>query len=158
MGGQEHQQVLHSSLKPYSAGSRSTCKKWGMQPEDPVAGPAAHALCSNDNDDMVLLIGTQLDGGSVDCYQLFENTMVGASRQALCSLVNNEQHTLLSSSRNIFLDAYHASLAACVISASSICTVDTQHTVCMRRWRAHPQAQVHTSTAANSAIQSTRIG
>ncbi|KAF6250884.1 hypothetical protein COO60DRAFT_716436 [Scenedesmus sp. NREL 46B-D3] len=71
------QQMLHSSLAPCSAGSKSACSKWGMQQEHFITGSADDALCSNFDNDMDSLIGTQVsDEASMESYQIFENGMV----------------------------------------------------------------------------------
>lgn len=80
------QQMLHSSLAPCSAGSKSACSKWGMQQEHFITGSADDALCSNFDNDMDSLIGTQVsDEASMESYQIFENGMVGAGTAEICT-------------------------------------------------------------------------
>jgi hypothetical protein len=82
-GGEGQQQVLCCSPAPGSAGSKSACS-WSVQQEKSLRGCSADGLYSNDGDDF--LIGTQVaDGGSVECYQLFEDGMVRISVLRTCT-------------------------------------------------------------------------
>lgn len=79
------EQLLCSSAAPGSAGSKSACT-WSMQQRE-ANGGEVDSLCSNGDEDF--LIGTQVaDGGSVECYQLFDDGMVSTSGQPMgCSAV-----------------------------------------------------------------------
>lgn len=82
--GQEQQQSACCSPVPRSASSKSACT-WSVQQEKAHGSCAADDSCSEDEENY--LIGTQVaDGGSAECYQLFEDGMV-------------RQHTYLCSTR-----------------------------------------------------------
>jgi hypothetical protein len=90
LDGLEQQQQLHSSLVPSSAGSKSACHTWGVQQEDCIGASGADAIGSNAADDEDYRIGTQVaDGGSAECYQLFEDGMVSVSRSTVHALLTS---------------------------------------------------------------------
>jgi hypothetical protein len=115
LDGLEQQQQLHSILAPCSAGSKSA---WAVQQEDCVGASAADALCSDVVDDEDYRIGTQVaDGGSAECYQLFEDGMVSVRRTTVHALPTSvaKQHYMQEHKQcGVALQ-----LACCLLNAAS---------------------------------------